>query len=134
MGVAADLVGAVLVRDSRILLGRRSPTKSSAPSCWDVIGGQVEPGETFEEACVREIAEEIAVHAELDDELLRTRLPSGGEYRIFRVTRWSGDSILANDEHSELGWFSPDEACRLRSLAATEYVTLFAKIAAGPIA
>lgn len=131
MGVAADFVGAILVHDGRILLGRRSSAKTDAPSCWDLIGGRVEPGETFEDACVREIAEELAVHAELDVELLRTRVSSGAEYRIFRVTRWFGEPCLANDEHTEIGWFSPEQACRLQPLAAEEYIALFRAIDAG---
>ena len=49
------LVGAVLVREGRILLGRRSPRKQIYPGLWDVIGGHVEAEETYEDALRREL-------------------------------------------------------------------------------
>ena len=125
MSGPADFVGALFVREGQILLGRRNAEKVDAAGCWDLIGGRVEPGETFEAACVREVAEEVGVQAEIDAEIFRARVKSGAEYRIFRVSRWSGEVRLANDEHSELGWFSPEAACGLEPLAAIEYVELF---------
>lgn len=131
MDAPADFVGAVLVRNGKILLGRRSAGKPDAAGCWDLIGGRLEQGETFEAACIREIEEEIAVCAEIDAELLRTRVASGAEYRIFRVTRWTGEPRIANDEHSEITWFDVEAACRLDALAAEEYVALFRGLPAG---
>lgn len=123
------MVGAVLVRDGRLLLGLRSAAKDEAASCWDVIGGHVERGETFEAACIREIDEELGVRAELDAGVHRTLLSSGMEYRVFRLSRWSGNPCLSNNEHSRLDWFTPAEACCLRPLAAQKYVSLFAALA-----
>lgn len=124
----AHCVGAMIVRDGKILLGRRSAHKADAAGCWDLIGGRIEPGERFEDACIREIEEEIAVRAEIDAEVLRSRLASGAEYRIFRVTQWTGEPRIANDEHSEIAWFDVEAACRLSPLAAEEYVALFRAI------
>jgi 8-oxo-dGTP pyrophosphatase MutT (NUDIX family) len=56
------LVGAVLVREGRILLGRRSRRKRICPGLWDVIGGHVEAEETYEDALRRELREEIGVN------------------------------------------------------------------------
>ena len=37
-----------------------------------------------------------------------------GQYHFFAVREWVGSTPrLRNDEHSELGWFSIDEACQL---------------------
>lgn len=123
--MSTDIVGAVLVRDNRILLGLRSAAKADAAACWDLIGGRLEQGETFEQACLREIEEELGVRAVVGDELYRVQLPSGAEYRIFRVTRWSGEPRLANAEHSALAWVTPEEACALTPLAAKEYLSIF---------
>jgi 8-oxo-dGTP pyrophosphatase MutT (NUDIX family) len=48
----------VIVRDSaeRVLLHRRTDT-----GWWDLIGGSMEPGETFEQTARREVREEIGV-------------------------------------------------------------------------
>jgi mutator protein MutT len=52
-------VGAVVIRDGRVLLIRRG--KEPLRGRWLVPGGTVELGETLEEAVVREIREETAL-------------------------------------------------------------------------
>ncbi|GII76588.1 DNA mismatch repair protein MutT [Sphaerisporangium rufum] len=51
----------VLVTDpaGRILLGHR--VKAGEEPCWCLPGGAVEPGETFEQAALRELAEETGI-------------------------------------------------------------------------
>ena len=41
-----DCVGALLVREGRILLGRRSDDCDWLAGAWDVFGGHVEAGES----------------------------------------------------------------------------------------
>ena len=48
-----DCVGALLVCDGRVLLGRRSEDRAWLPGAWDVIGGHVEAGESAEAALRR---------------------------------------------------------------------------------
>ncbi|HEU5036747.1 MAG TPA: (deoxy)nucleoside triphosphate pyrophosphohydrolase [Nocardioides sp.] len=68
----AAVVGAAIVRDGRVLAGRRT-TPPEAAGRWEFPGGKVEPGETPDAALVREIAEElgctIAVSAWLPGEV-----------------------------------------------------------------
>ena len=53
------LVGAVVLNErGQAFVQKRSSTRRLWPGCWDLIGGHVEPGETLEEALVREIHEE----------------------------------------------------------------------------
>lgn len=51
-------VGAVVVRDGRAFVIKRSLTRRLFPGCWDIPGGHVEPGETALEALARELEEE----------------------------------------------------------------------------
>ena len=47
-------------------------------------------------------------------------------HHLFAVTKWNGDEPkLLGDEHTELGWFTLDAACALKSLALTEYPEIF---------
>ena len=55
------VVAAVLDREGRFLIGKRSPHKQSAPGYWCPISGRVEPGETQAEAVVREVREETGL-------------------------------------------------------------------------
>jgi 8-oxo-dGTP diphosphatase len=115
---------AIFVRDGRILPGKRSPERASCPDCWDVIGGHVEPGETVEEALVREAQEETG--------LTPLRFVSAGRlqrkavHHFFTVFDWrGGEPKLLGDEHTVFGWFTIEEACALRPLALPEYPSFF---------
>ncbi len=55
-------VCAYVIDDSRnILITRRPSTLRIFPQAWVLPGGIVEFGESFEEACLREISEEIGL-------------------------------------------------------------------------
>lgn len=105
---------ALLVRDGRALLAHRHPDRQWYPDCWDLVGGHVEPGETPEQAVVRECREEVGVEIAdptpfamaFDDPTL--------EVHPFVVTRWVGEPAnVAPDEHDELRWFTVDEIASL---------------------
>jgi 8-oxo-dGTP diphosphatase len=48
----------ILDDDGRIFVQRRSPARKLFPNCWDVVGGHLEPGESYEDALRREVQEE----------------------------------------------------------------------------
>ena len=56
-------VAAVVIEDDRVALVRRG--RPPAYGEWSLPGGAVEPGETMEEAVVREVAEEIGLRVEV---------------------------------------------------------------------
>lgn len=53
-----DVVGAIILQDALVLCAQRGPGTAHA-GMWEFPGGKVEPGETPEEALVREIREEL---------------------------------------------------------------------------
>ena len=122
----AELVGALIVRDGMLLLGRRSAEKAVCPDTWDVIGGHVEAGESFEDALLREVEEEIGIRPLGYNEHSRHPLPQGGLLVLFQIVSWAGgEPRLRNDEHVELRWFPMHAACTLTHLAASEYASIF---------
>jgi 8-oxo-dGTP pyrophosphatase MutT (NUDIX family) len=122
----AALVGALIVHDGMLLLGRRSFEKAVCPDTWDVIGGHVEAGETVEDALLREVEEEIGIRPLVYGEHSRHSLPQGGMLVLYLVTHWAGgEPRLQDSEHIELGWFPIQVACTLPHLAASEYVSIF---------
>jgi 8-oxo-dGTP diphosphatase len=120
-------VGAVLIRvvdhgrdeAALVLLGRRAANREFYPDVWDVPGGHLEPGESSEQALVRELREEIGVTptawASLGE--FRESLPGGNGsivLHLYAVTSWNGaPRNLSPEEHSEVAWFAVEDACRL---------------------
>ena len=106
---------AALVRDGRVLLVHRHPSREHYPDCWDLVGGHVEPGESPEQAVIRECLEELGVR--LHDP---KRIPMKGsdptlELHSFVVTRWDGEPTnAAPEEHDDLRWFRAGELADLR--------------------
>ncbi|WP_369257707.1 NUDIX domain-containing protein [Geodermatophilus amargosae] len=123
------VVAGVLVRDDRVLLGHRSPSRRWYPDVWDVVGGHVEPGEDERTALLRELREEIGVEAtEVDDEPV-LRVEDGGlSLTVHAVRAWEGEPRNAEpEEHDELRWVSAAEVRGLR-LAHPSYVGLVQRL------
>ncbi len=108
---------ALLVREGRVLLGRRT-SKVRFAGLWDAFGGHIERGESPEEALRRELREELAIDVTLERFLhvYEDIDPTSGEtfrHHLFLVTGWDGEPGIANEEHSEIRWYRPDEVAEL---------------------
>lgn len=134
--MANDYACAILVRDSRMLLGLRAPDRRLYPARWDVFGGRVEAGETIEQALARELGEELGIvpltirpAGVVQDRV--AHLSGTLSYHMFVVDDWSGgEPRLTNAEHTRIAWFTPAEAEALADLAVESYRDLFRRVAA----
>ncbi len=123
-----EIVGGVLIRKRELLLGRRAPMKRICPNTWDALGGHREAGETLEQTLARELQEEIGVTPLAFAWIATLPFVHDGRaaaFTLYRVDAWTGEPVLANDEHTELRWFGIEEAAGLRDLAADEYREVF---------
>ena len=126
-----DIVNAIFVRDGSVLLVRRSAHRKAYPSTWSFPGGHVEPGETLEQALIREIGEETTVHPIEFEKLAMIADPIDPNiaYHMFVVTDWKGGAPdLAGDEHCEKRWMSLFEARELNDLAIAAYRQVFDRL------
>lgn len=106
---------ALLVRDGLVLLVHRHPARRWYPDCWDLVGGHVEPGESPQQAVVRECREELGVHVHELRPIPMTISDPKLEVHAFLVTRWDGEPVnAAPEEHDDLRWFPPGDLAGLK--------------------
>ena len=128
------VVNGLLIREGKILLALRSPFRSAYPSTWSFPGGHVEKNETRDQALIREIREEIGVIPSVYDFLAEIEDPNVPQstpttYYLYVISDWQGgEPWIANQEHTKLEWFAPQDAGKLEHLALSEYRMIFQKL------
>ena len=99
------VVAAVIERDGRVLIGQRKRNTYHALK-WEFPGGKVESRESPEAAVVRELAEELSIHAQVDHEIQRYEFQYEDRPRIllifFRVSVFQGEPV--NLDFEQLAW------------------------------
>ena len=124
-----NVVNALLLREGSVLLARRSPHRKAYPGLWSFPGGHVEAGETLEQALTREASEEVNVAPVIYSAVARIADPNTTSepitYHMYAVREWSGEPCIINGEHTELRWFTFEEAKALPDLALEDYRLLF---------
>lgn len=104
-----DVVGAVLIRDGRVLAAQRGGG-GPLSGFWEFPGGKIESGETPQEALQRELQEELLVDAIIGDHVETT----AHEYDFGIVTLATYYATL-NDgepqltEHTSVRWLEPSD-------------------------
>src|SRR5881275_57187 len=107
----------LIARDGRVLLGKRTSTLRFA-GMWDAFGGHLVPCEEPSSALIRELKEELGIEVVgprflgIYEDVDPTSRDLFRHY-LFVVTQWEGDVRIANEEHSEIRWFTPSDAVML---------------------
>lgn len=103
------VAAAIIVQAGKLLLVQRRVSERSLS--WQFTAGAVEPGETFEEAAVREAAEEVGLTVKSVKVLGERVHPNTGRlmgYVACDVV--SGEAHVADtDELADLTWATPDQ-------------------------
>ena len=104
--------GGVVLRDGRVAVVHRPKYDD-----WSLPKGKLESGESWEQAALREVEEEIGVRARLGRELEPVRYTHKGRPKVVRywVMDAEGGEFVPNDEVDEVRWLAPDEARALLS-------------------
>jgi 8-oxo-dGTP pyrophosphatase MutT (NUDIX family) len=106
-----EVVVGALVRDGRVLLVHRRPTKRVNPDAWDLPGGVMEAGESERAALERELGEELGVEIVPDSASPLCRVTAGSADDVVRLSAWlvrdwrGTPTNAAPDEHDDIAWF-----------------------------
>ena len=104
-----DVVAALIWEGDRFLICQRPAHKGNA-LLWEFVGGKVEPGETHQQALVRECREELDITLAVGEPFMDVvhQYPDILVHLyLYHATIESGTPILL--EHNDLAWITPAE-------------------------
>ena len=104
-----EVVAALIWDGNKFMICQRPAHKARA-LLWEFVGGKVEPGETKEQALIRECKEEIAVTLSVGDVFMDVihEYPDITVYlTLFNATIAEG--IPQKLEHNDIKWITPAE-------------------------
>jgi len=108
-----NVVGAVLIKENSIILGRRASNLKNFPDLFEFPGGKIEKRETPEQALQRELKEELDIGVDITDihtftgnKSSHTIEKSGKiiNLTLFIVKKWHGELKTKKHIHSELAY------------------------------
>jgi 8-oxo-dGTP diphosphatase len=105
--MAKVVVGAAIIDNGRLLAAQRAEPPELA-GCWEFPGGKVDPGETDEQALIRECREELGVDIAVGDRI-GSDWPlaiNGYVMRVWTARLRGGEPRPL--EHLELRWLTRD--------------------------
>ncbi len=107
----APAIIVLVERGNQLLLAR---SRHFMPGMYSVLAGFVEPGESLEEAVVREVKEEVGIEVKDIKYFGSQPWPFPHSLMIgFTATYASGEILLDGEEIEEAGWFTFDTLPRI---------------------
>lgn len=98
---------AILLDDeNRCLLLRRSPASKNNPGKWEFPGGKMDPGESFDEALIREVREETGLEVRLIKpvDTAMSVLPDCRVVYLFMLAEAKPGTVILSHEHDQYEW------------------------------
>ncbi|MBE6852814.1 MAG: (deoxy)nucleoside triphosphate pyrophosphohydrolase [Ruminococcus sp.] len=104
-----EVVAALIWDNDKFMICQR-PVSKARPLLWEFVGGKVEPGETKEQALIRECKEELDIVLEVGEvftEVIHEYPDITIRLTVFNAKIAEGAPKLI--EHNDLKWITPDE-------------------------
>lgn len=103
------VVAALIWQGNKFMICQR-PTHKARGLLWEFVGGKVEPGETKEQALIRECREELAVTLSVGDvfmDVVHEYPDLTVHLTLFNATISEGVPVML--EHNDIQWITPSE-------------------------
>ncbi|MFB0920319.1 MAG: (deoxy)nucleoside triphosphate pyrophosphohydrolase [Oscillospiraceae bacterium] len=117
-----EVVAALIWDKDKFMICQRPATKARA-LLWEFVGGKVEPGETKEQALIRECQEELAIMLNVGSEFMAVM----HEYPDIRVHLTLFNATIAEGvpqklEHNDIRWITVNEISQYKFCPADEAI------------
>ena len=104
-----EVVAALIWEDNRFLACQR-PADKARGLLWEFVGGKVEPGETKEQALIRECQEELAVTVAVQDVFMEVdHVYPDLTVHLTLFNASIAEGIPQKIEHNDLRWITAEE-------------------------
>lgn len=116
-------VVAALVWDNEKFMICQRPAHKARPLLWEFVGGKVEPGETKEQALIRECQEELAIILSVGDvfmDVVHEYPDITIQLTLFNATIAEGTPQKL--EHNDIKWITPSEIPNYQFCPADEEI------------
>ena len=117
-----EVVAALIWQGDKFMICQR-PAHKARGLLWEFVGGKVEPGETKEQALIRECQEELAVMLSVGDVFMEVT----HEYPDIMVHLTLFNATIAEGEpqkieHNDIKWITPSETSNYDFCPADEEI------------
>ena len=117
-----EVVAALIWQGETFMICQR-PAHKARGLLWEFVGGKVEPGETKEQALIRECQEELAVTLAVGDvfmDVIHEYPDIMVHLTLFNATIAEGE--LQKLEHNDIQWITPSEISNYEFCPADEEI------------
>ncbi len=125
--IGVGVGAAIFDKDGKLLITKRGKEAKNERGKWEITGGGVEFGETFEQAIKREIKEELGIEIDILELLGICDHIIPGEHQHWVSPTYICEikegkpKILEPNKCSQIGWFTLKEAEKLPLSIVTKY-------------
>jgi len=117
-----EVVAALIWDKDKFMICQR-PAHKARGLLWEFVGGKVEPGETKEQALIRECQEELGITLFVGKAFMDVI----HEYPDLTVHLTVFEAVIADGvpqklEHNDIKWIAPSEICNYKFCPADEKI------------
>ena len=115
----------ILLKKNKILITKR-PTGKPFPHYWEFPGGKLERGESFYDAIIRELEEELGIKVKSKDLSIIDNVSHSYELNsivimaVFYMRKWTG--IVKAKENQQIQWLAAADLCKVKFLEGSKTI------------
>jgi 8-oxo-dGTP diphosphatase len=123
-------IKAIVLKNNKVLVMRRSMEEDHAQGLWDTPGGAIDFAEDHKVCLLREVLEEAGIDIEIIKPLRVWSYFKNPDTQIIGVTmlcRYKSGEVKLSEEHTEFKWIDPEKILNMETTDGIRKDVLTAK-------